>query len=99
MFGTTAVDQVDVKTLHATFQAASEDGCLDKRAFDSCIRKLAHPNAFDGPDNSVSFAMSNIFFAYDCDGTGFVDTLEVRRRTTTSACLVSPQQACATLCM
>lgn len=68
------LDDIDLDLLHRRFSAAAEDGVLNKAAFDNVVRDLVPGARLSKEDQAfLSFALSNIFFAFDRDGNNVVD--------------------------
>jgi len=72
--GTSGLGEVDLDTLHRAFSKAATDGVLNKSAFDRVVRDLIPGETLTKEDKAfLSFALSNIFFAFDRDGNNLVD--------------------------
>jgi len=72
--GVSGLDELDLEELHSRFSDAAKDGVLDKAAFDGVVRSLIPGARLTKEDKAfLSFALSNIFFAFDRDGNNVVD--------------------------
>ena len=59
------------------FEKHASDGMLDKASFDRAIRSLVPGGKLSREEKAfLSFALSNIFYAFDRDGNGVVDLAE-----------------------
>ena len=71
---------MSLETVHETFVDAAVNGYLEKPAFENCVAALMDNNVSGLSEQYrafLSFAMSNIFLAYDRQQTGLVAALEV----------------------
>ena len=77
LLGTTQLSDMDPEAIARLFDSHAHNGQLSKDNFDAVIRQLVPGDALSDADKTfLSFALSNLFFAFDRDGSDTVDYTE-----------------------